>query len=397
MMEYRRRRLPWLLLSVGALLTLWSLIMLHMTPKVLQYTIQAPDMPQNSQQTSGAEESGEITTYGLIAKAQEIRQAQYGSFPDMTMDGVRGGVRLTLGLYDIPVNLIAMEEGWLQVYPRFLKDGRYISELELREGTPVAMLDEGLMIQLYGSAMPESPSVMLNDMPFTVVGAVKHGGSAFGGRGVGDALEYDVYVPLKAALANGISMDTLTLSAAPPSASGWSTVFRDCAVNWSAEGALIDLNKEAMRGTMPLRLLALVVGLYAMFGLFLRVTDRVMGWFDGYRQALKQHYFKELLPRLAGLVALTAVCYAALVGATWLLLSFSVQPAYVFTEWVPDNFVEWSSISQVFWNLITESSALVRVGTRELRIVEFWSRLLLWGVVLALLGAALLPKARKRA
>jgi hypothetical protein len=86
-------------------------------------------------------------------------------------------------------------------------------------------------------------------------------------------------------------------------------------------------------------------------------------------------------------------CYGALVGAAWLLLDFSVQPMYIFTEWVPDNFVEWSSITKVFWNLVAESAKLVRIGTRELRVVEFWGGLLRWGLILALLGAALLPKA----
>ena len=94
-----------------------------------------------------------------------------------------------------------------------------------------------------------------------------------------------------------------------------------------------------------------------------------------------------------GIVALTLACYGALVGAAWLLLDFSVQPVYIFTEWVPDNFVKWSSITKVFWSLIAESAKLVRIGTRELRVVEFWGGLLRWGLILALLGVALLPKA----
>jgi hypothetical protein len=129
---------------------------------------------------------------------------------------------------------------------------------------------------------------------------------------------------------------------------------------------------------------------------FLRLTDRVMGWFAGYREALKQRYFREMIPRLVGIIALTLLCYAALVGAAWLLLTFSVQPVYIFTEWVPDNFVEWSSITKVFWNLVSTASGLMRIGTRELRIVEFWGGLLRWGIILALLGAALLPKAWKK-
>ena len=156
---------------------------------------------------------------------------------------------------------------------------------------------------------------------------------------------------------------------------------------------MIDLSKEAMRRTILPRVLLLIIGVYVLLGLFRRITDWVTGWFEGYRQALKRHYFTEIIPRLVGIVALTLACYGALVGAAWLLLDFSVQPVYIFTEWVPDNFVKWSSITKVFWSLIAESAKLVRIGTRELRVVEFWGGLLRWGLILALLGVALLPKA----
>ena len=383
-MEYRRRILPWVLVILGAAMALWAMLMLLKTPNVLQYTILAP-------------EAGEAnaTINQTLDKARTVIEGQRASYAGMALDGGCGTVRLSADIRSADVNLIAMDEGWLEVYPRFLQRGRRISELELQHGTAVIMLDEALVVRLFGSALPEPATVKVNEVEFRVVGTVRHGGSVFGGRGVGDAVAYDAYIPLRAAVSNGIPFKTLTLSAAPRGGSGWANTFMIGAQQWTGEGQLIDLDKEAMRRTILPRVLLLIVGLYALYGLFLRLTDRVMGWFGGYFQALKQRYFKELIPRLLGIVALTLACYAALVGATWLLLSFSVQPVYTFTEWVPENFVEWSSITKVFWNLVSTSAALVRIGTRELRVVEFWGGLLRWGVIVLLLGAALLPKARK--
>ena len=150
-----------------------------------------------------------------------------------------------------------------------------------------------------------------------------------------------------------------------------------------------------MRGMMLPRFLLLVVGLYVMVGLFKRMTLLAERWFGGYMQALKQSYFTALIPKLLGIIGLTLLGYAALIGLTYLLMLFSSQPLYVFTEWVPENIVEWSSISRVFWNLTAEAGRLVRIGSRELRVVEFWSGVERWGLILALLGAALLPKARR--
>lgn len=383
-MEYRRRILPWMLVILGAMMSLSAMLMLLQTPNVLQYTTLAP-------------EAGEAnaTINDTLNKAAEVIEAQRSSYRAMALDGGTGSAKVSSGMGSADVNLIAMGEGWLEVYPRFLKWGRRISELELQNGTAVAMLDEDLVIRLFGSALPEEATVQINSVSFRVVGTVRHAGSVFGGRGVGDTVSYDVYIPLKAAVSNGIALKTLTLSARPRGGSGWANTFLAGVKQWTEDGFLIDLDKEVVRHTMLPRLLLLIVGLYALVGLFNRVTDRVMGWFEGYRQALKQHYFKELIPHLLGIVALTLACYGVLIGATWLLLSFSVQPVYTFTEWVPENFVEWSSITKVFWNLVSASAGLVRVATRELRIVEFWGALLRWGMILILLGAALLPKARK--
>ena len=381
-METRRRIFPWILVILGAVMSLSAMLMLLHTPNVLQYTMLAPEPGE-----------GNATINETLDKAREVIEAQRSNFKAMALGGGTDSAKVNSGMGYATVNVIAMGEGWLEVYPRFLKQGRRISELELQHGTAVVMLDESLVIKLFGSTMPEDASVQLENVNYRVVGTVRHAGSVFGGRGVGDTVSYDVYIPLKAAISNGIALQTLTLSAKPRSGSGWANTFLAGVKQWKTDGHLIDLDKEVMRRTMLPRLLLLIVGIYALFGLFIRLTDRVMGWFEGYREALKHHYFKELIPRLLGIVGLTLACYGALIGATWLLLSFSIQPVYTFTEWVPENFVEWSSITKVFWNLVSASAGLVRVATRELRIVEFWGALLRWGMILILLGAALLPKA----
>ena len=385
MMDVQRRRLPWVLMALGALMALFALVMLLMTPKRLQYTAMAPEPG----------EKGE-NLVALIEPAAKLGQELKDSLSWTALGGICESATLTGGSASEAVNLIAMGEGWLEVYPRFLIRGRRIGESELQSGAKVIMLDEGLAFKLFGAQLTEDAAVTLNGVQYAVVGTVRHAGSLLGGRGVGDELPYDAYIPLRAAIANGAGIRALTLSAVPQGGAGATRLFMDGAAQWLPGGQLIDLSKEAMRGMMLPRFLLLVVGLYALVGLFKRMTLRVEGWFDGFRQALKQSYLKALIPRLLGIVALTLLGYGALIGLTYLLMLFSSQPLYVFTEWVPENIVEWSSISRVFWNLTAEAGRLVRIGTRELRVVEFWSGLERWGVILLLLGAALLPKAGKK-
>ncbi|MDO4867038.1 MAG: ABC transporter permease [Clostridia bacterium] len=386
MSNEKKRRLPWVLMTLGALMALVALVMVLQTRSVLQYTVVTPDPGEKGEAIAKLAEAGS----GIGAELKE-------ALTWTVVGGEAESVSLTAGDNTSEATLFAMGEGWLEVYPRFLTWGRRIGESELANGDRVMMLDEGLAFRLFGEELPEDAKVTINENPWRVVGVVRHGGGPLHGRGVGDRALYDAYVPLIAAAREAVDLDTLTLSAVPQSnGAGAAQLFEEAARNeWVPGGELINLSKEAMRRTILPRVLLLIVGLYALVGLFKRMTALCMGWFEDFRQALNARYFKSLIGRLLGILALSLLGYAALIGATYLLMAFSVRPLYVFTEWVPENIVEWSSIAKVFWNLTTEAARLVRIGTRELREVEFWGGVLRWGMILLLLGAALLPKAKR--
>ena len=381
-MKGHRRTLPWVLMALGALMALAALGMLSQVRGALQYCVLAPQ----------AGEKGEE-----LKKLADGARKLDGSMKDVLSYTALGGfaaqVSLSAGDSAAQASLYAVGEGWLEVYPRFIVRGRRFGESEIGQGERVAMLDEGLAFRLFGAELPEDARMKLNDAEFRVVGTLRHGGSVFGGRGVGDVEEYDVYVPLMAAQQAGVALDTLTLSALPAGGSGAAQLFEEAARNqWLAGGDMIDLDKEVMRRTVLPRSVVLVVGLYILVGLFIRMTRLAALWIADFRSALKAAYFKKLIWRLAGISAMTLLGYAALIAATGLLMAFSVQPLYVFTEYVPESIVEPSSISKVFWALTGAAAAPVRLGTCQLRTVEFWGGVLRWGTLTALLGAALMKK-----
>ena len=385
MSEYKRRRLPWVLIVVGGLLAAAALAMLlFWHSSVLQYTVPAPAAGDN-----GAE------IRKLIEATQTLRDEADESLRKLATHGVKQieTLSVTDGGMSVNVTLYAVGDGWLEIYPRFLKQGRRISETELKQGERVAVLDENAAFQLFGSQLPDEAFVDIEGKRYRVAGTVRHAGSLLGGRGVADIQPCDAYIPLLAAAADGIQLDTMTLSALPVNASSAMETFEDAAgTTWQAGGTLISLSKENMRRTILPRLVLLVVGLYAMVGLFKRMTALCGVWAGRFRQALSQSYIGPLIPRLLGYIALGLLGYGALLLATWALMSFSVQPLYIFTEWVPENIVSLASIQKVFWNLTADAAKLSGCATRELRVLQFWGGVLRWGMITALLGAALLPK-----
>lgn len=381
-MKVHGRRLPWVLAVLGAVMALCALAMLSQTRDALQYCVPAPEAGEKGEQLKK-----------LADSARKLDGSMKDALRWVTLGGDAGTTTVSGGSASEEASVFAIGEGWLEVYPRFLIQGRRIGESELEQGAKVAMLDEGLAFKLFGKELPGDAEVKLNGATFRVVGTVRHGGSLFGGRGVGDRRPYDVYVPLLAATEAGIGLETLTLSALPGGGNGAARLFEEAARGqWLGGGRLIDLEKEAMRRTILPRIVLLIAGLYVLVGLFSRMTRLAAGWFAGFREALNNSYFRRLAGRLAGIVALTLLGYGALIGVTYLLMVFSVQPLYVFPEWVPENIVEWSSIARVFWNLVSAAAEPVRVGTRELRVIEFWGGLLRWGTVLMLLGMAMRGK-----
>lgn len=381
-----RRRLPWVLMALGAAMALFALGMLSQTRTVLQYCVTAPDPG----------EKGE-TYRQLSTAAEKLDGSMKDALAWITIGGAAAPVSVSANNVSQEAALVAIGEGWLEVYPRFLVQGRRIGESEIEQGARVAMLDERLAFTLFGERLPEDATVKLNEVEYRVVGTVRHAGSLLGGRGVGDMQSYDVYAPLLAVVDAGVQLEMLTLSAQPLDTSGAEQLFGTAATaQWRGGGELINLKKEAMRRTILPRVVLLIVGMYALIGLFKRMTRLASTWIEGFRQALKRSYLKALIPRLMGLIALCLLGYGALIGATYLLLVFSSQPLYTFTEWVPENIVEWSSITKVFWSLVSDSARLIRLGTRELRVIEFWGGFVRWGTLLTLLGAAMLPKRGKR-
>ena len=78
---------------------------------------------------------------------------------------------------------------------------------------------------------------------------------------------------------------------------------------------------------------------------------------------------------------------AALAGAAFALAKFSIDPLYVFTEWVPEVVVELSSIAKRFWSLNDANAAAVRYVSRNYCVLETGRGLLRWGLLALLLGA----------
>ena len=120
----------------------------------------------------------------------------------------------------------------------------------------------------------------------------------------------------------------------------------------------------------------------------LRTAENLINFLSRlYADRLKTRYARDMLAGMIASALLMLLGYAALAGAAFALAKFSIDPLYVFTEWVPEVLVELSSIAKRFWSLNDANAAAVRYVSRSCCVLETGRALLRWGLLALLLGA----------
>lgn len=371
MKKKKWRAFPLVLIALGLLLAIPSSVMLSATGETLEYALPAP--------------SGDATdAIDAMIKARETLTEQLADCASAVSAGAISESRsVSGGDQNISAKVYGAGEGWFEVYPSFLKSGRRISETELEQGDKVAMLDASAAFQLFGEDLSDDSKVEIGGESYRVVGTFSHK------RNVGETGEYAAIVPLNAAKTAGWT--TMMISAKPIPESGARTMFESSVPSaWREGGSALSLEKEAMRRLILPRMLLFVFGMTVILALLRRMNGIAKNRIAWYRNAIRWNYFKQTVPKLLTVIGVCLGGYGAILALLSALMSFTIQPLYVFTEWVPDNFVAWSSLTKVFWNLVSDHAKLIRTGTPGLRIIEFEGGVLRWGVICILTGTILM-------
>ena len=384
--QHQRRRRPGffaiLLLIAGAAALIMGVTALLRTPDAYEYTL-----PMTNGSDAGSAASD------LVKRMSSVEETLQGSVDVLAMAGMSQQVDVGSNESSAQATLYAVTEGWFEISPVFYVQGRPISEKELADGARTVLIDDGLAFTLFGGEVPEGAVLTMGSEEWTIAGVIRYT------RGPGDGDDHVVYAPLRALIVQGDEegsivmaapeVQTLTLMARP--VGGGSFYLFQSAVSsaWHTGGSFYSLQKEALRGRMPARLLALLAGLWVLFTA-LRAANRLTArMIRDYRSALEREYAVTAMPRLVGIIAWCVFAYAAMLAALYALMVWSAQPLYVFTEWVPDNLVSWTSIVKVFRSLTGENARLVRAASPQIRRIEFWSRIVKAGSFALMCGGLL--------
>ena len=370
-MENKKKRRGMLALLLGLALTVCGGALLLLSGGRMEYILPAPTATQ---------EGGELNAL------YEDAQKQLASIADSVTASAVGaraqGINLSAEAQSAETTVYAVGSGYFDVVHETLLDGRLISEADVKRAENVIVIDESTALSFFAGVEPVGQTVTVDGLDYEVAGVMK------ANRRLGETDEHVAYIPITAASANAMAMQTVELIAkTADKTTGSAILMENTLKTWQSGGSFYNYNKLALGAVMPLRWVMLFAGVALLLSLLARLNAAAWGRVCDYADQLKTRYARDMLGGMIGSVLLALLGYAALAGAAFALAKFSIDPLYVFTEWVPEVVVELSSIASRFWSLNNANAAAVRYVSRNYCVLETGRGLLRWGVLALLLGA----------
>ena len=324
---------------------------------------------------------------GTLPDLQESMETVRSELPDYTLSvhAVKNGASISTedgSKSQGDVVLYMAGARYNECYPQRIVSGRPLTYADITDREHSIVLDEKLAFQLFGDKESLDGRVTVGDKTYTVVGTVKHT------RRIGEIGVYAAWIPLSCA-DDKTDCDVAVLTAVANGGSDMSVLFGSTAKSNLGSGTLYNLAKERMRATMALRLIALVI-VIRLLVLWVRLLMKLGArWLADFCGQLKERYMRTLIGYAAVRVLAIAAIVAATLTACWGLMTFFIQPVNVFTEWIPEAIVSFSSIKGRFWELCAEAAMPVSCMTADMAELRFFAAFLRWGVIFALIGLAM--------
>lgn len=332
----------------------------------MQYIILSPTEPKQD-----PEKPAPTALSGLIDKLKLSAEDWNGILSDWALTSQNEEAQLSGKNGQSASARLVGVYGSLSALPqRLARFGRSFYPEELKNGDRVILLDEELAIALFRTGDPVDRVVTLNDQEYRVIGILRHS------RTPGEHDAYAAYVPLLSLEKEAFQTETLTVSARPVPGAGGASQFQADMKAWQAGGSLHLLSKERERALLPLRGLIAAVGFCVALCLWRRLKKLTVFLYQDYRTRLSSLFAVQLLPRLMGYALLTLLCAGALLLLLYGLVMFTLDPVYVFPEWIPAVPVEWSDISSTFWANQTAVTKTVELRSSELLTLRFYHSIL---------------------
>ena len=276
-MENKKKRRGMLAVLLGLVLTVCGGALTLTVGGRLEYILPAP---------AATQEGGELNA--LYEEAQK----QMASIADSITAGAVGaraqGVNLSAEAQSAEATVYAVGSGYFDVTHETLLDGRLISEADVKRAEDAIVIDESTALTFFAGDEPVGKTVTLNGLNYEVAGVVRTS------RRLGEMDEHVAYIPITAASANALAMQTVELTAqTADKTTGSAILMENTLKTWQPGGSFYNYDKLALGAGMPIRWAVLFVGVALLLSLLARLNAAGLPLCRPAQNAVRAGYARE--------------------------------------------------------------------------------------------------------
>lgn len=255
-MENKKKRRGMLALLLGLALTVCGGALLTRSGGRLEYILPAP---------AATQEGGELNA--LYEEAQKQLASIADSVTASAVGARAQGLTLSTETQSAQTTVYAVGSGYFDVVHETLLDGRLISEADVKRAEDAIVIDESTALTFFAGDEPVGKTVTLNGLNYEVAGVVRTS------RRLGEMDEHVAYIPITAASANALAMQTVELTAQTADKTTGSAILMENTLRtWQSSGSFYNYNKLALGAAMPIRWLVLFAGVALLLSLVSRLN-----------------------------------------------------------------------------------------------------------------------------
>ena len=195
-MENKKKRRGMLALLLGLALTVCGGALLTRSGGQLEYILPAP---------AATQEGGELNA--LYEEAQKQLASIADSVTASAVGARAQGLTLSTETQSAQTTVYAVGSGYFDVAHETLLDGRLISEADVKRAEDAIVIDESTALTFFAGDEPVGKTVTLDGLNYEVAGVIRTS------RRLGETDEHVAYIPITAASANALAMQTVELTA----------------------------------------------------------------------------------------------------------------------------------------------------------------------------------------
>jgi len=276
--------------------------------------------------------------------------------------------------------IYAVNKEYFDINHEQLLSGRLITEYDVEKSNRVIILDEKASLAIFRGESPIGEPVLIDGVPFQVVGVIAKK------LRIGETDTSVSYIPITFKGDNALQMETLEITT-----KGIDRIFSPIVIEnvlraWNPSGSFYNCSKMKHTHLLSLRWILVILGLKTVSMVKKAIMCSLHNCLREYKEDLKRHYLEELILDILIQIIKYILAFTFLFVFISCIVLIAFEPLYIFSEWIPENLVDFSSIGNTLRKINDNHAISIKYLSKSVSCIELAGSYLRWGMFVCAMG-----------